>query len=160
MISASTRKSEKRIVLFLILTAVVITLITLPGLLKWFSQCREPCCTDFEGVVVFKLGTYDSGGDWDPAITNGNNILTKYYSYNCLETLFFFRENSLDPRSSLAVSCGYEYWPEEVNSKGFINRGGVKALNITLREGVLFHDNSWWNATVAKWNIDRLFVIT
>ncbi|MFX1324459.1 MAG: ABC transporter substrate-binding protein [Promethearchaeota archaeon] len=160
MITISTRKGEKRLVLFLILTMVVFTLIALPGLLKWFSQCREPCCTEFDRVVVFKLGTYDSGGNWDPAISDGNNILNKYYSYNCLETLFYFHENSPNPRPNLAVSCEYEYWSEEVNSKGFINRGGIKALNITLREGVLFHDNSNWNATVAKWNIDRLFVIT
>ena len=35
------------------------------------------------------------------------------------------------------------------------DKGGIHVMNITLRENVKFHDGSEWNATVAKWNIDR-----
>ena len=54
----------------------------------------------------------------------------------------------------------FDFWPEENNSKGFINRGGVANVTLTLRNDVLFHDGSAWNATVAKWNIDRTYIIT
>ena len=53
-----------------------------------------------------------------------------------------------------------EYWPEEANSYGWTNEGGIKSMEITLREDVRFQDGSEWNATVAKWNIDRAYVIT
>jgi ABC-type transport system substrate-binding protein len=107
-----------------------------------------------------RIGAFGSAEYWDPGISDGSNILCSYYSTNCLESLFYFPEDSIDPESSLATSWDFEYWLEENNSRGFINRGGVKAINITLREGVKFHDGSSWNATVAKWNIDRLFLIT
>ncbi|MHA2009583.1 MAG: ABC transporter substrate-binding protein [Promethearchaeota archaeon] len=53
-----------------------------------------------------------------------------------------------------------EYWPEEENSLGWNNTGGVKSIEFTLREGTKFHDGSDWNATVAKWNVDRFYIIT
>ncbi|MHA1670892.1 MAG: ABC transporter substrate-binding protein, partial [Promethearchaeota archaeon] len=52
-----------------------------------------------------------------------------------------------------------EYWPSEENSYGWNNTGGIHVINITLRENVKFHDGSEWNATVAKWNIDRAYVL-
>ncbi|MFW9943057.1 MAG: ABC transporter substrate-binding protein [Candidatus Thorarchaeota archaeon] len=101
-------------------------------------------------------------GNWDPAITDGLNIL-ETYKENCLEPLFWLPDDSVEPQSQLATTWEYEYRPVEPNSHplgSFNNSGGVKAINITLREGVQFHDGSNWNATVAKWNIDRLFLIT
>ncbi|MFX0030337.1 MAG: ABC transporter substrate-binding protein, partial [Candidatus Hermodarchaeota archaeon] len=76
------------------------------------------------------------------------------------ECFIWADDNSINPKPHLATSWEYEYWSEEINSKSFMNRGGIKAINITLREGVKFQDGSNWNATVAKWNIDRLFVIS
>ncbi len=32
----------------------------------------------------------------------------------------------------------------------------LKSITLTLRQGVKFHDNSDWNATVCKWNLDLL----
>jgi len=61
------------------------------------------------------------------------------------------------------LATGYtveEYWPSEENSFGWNNTGGFRVINITLRENVIFHDGSEWNATVAKWNIDRAYVLT
>ncbi|MHA1931250.1 MAG: Loki-CTERM sorting domain-containing protein [Promethearchaeota archaeon] len=113
-----------------------------------------------DGEKQFNIGAYGNVEYWDPAISDRTNILCKYYSVNCLETLFYFPEDSIDPKSNLATSWDFEYWLEEKNSGGFFNRGGVKALNITLREGVEFHDGSSWNATVVKWNLDRLYIIT
>ena len=63
----------------------------------------------------------------------------------------------------LATNWTLFNWPEEMNyhpTDPFINRGGLKSIELTLREGVTFHDGSAWNATVAKWNIDRIYVIT
>jgi ABC-type transport system substrate-binding protein len=63
----------------------------------------------------------------------------------------------------LATNWSIDFWPEEMNNApdgGFINQGGVANMTLTLRENVTFHDGSAWNATVAKWNIDRIFIIT
>jgi ABC-type transport system substrate-binding protein len=53
-----------------------------------------------------------------------------------------------------------ETWPSENNSLGWNNTGGIMAATFTLRENVKFHDGSTWNATVAKWNIDRYYIIS
>jgi len=61
------------------------------------------------------------------------------------------------------LATGYEiveYWPEEANTYGWTNKAGIKVMDITLRENVRFQDGSEWNATVAKWNIDRAYVLT
>ena len=64
---------------------------------------------------------------------------------------------------ALATNWSMDPWPNEMNynpTKPFMNTGGVKAIEFTLRENVTFHDGSAFNATVAKWNIDRQSVIT
>ena len=61
------------------------------------------------------------------------------------------------------LATGYtveEYFPSEENSFEWNNTGGFRVINITLRENVKFQDGSEWNATVAKWNIDRAYVLT
>ncbi len=82
-----------------------------------------------------------------------------------LEKLFEIRETTVFPYFEYVpvLATGYdvvEYYPEEVNSYGWTNKAGIKVMNITLRENVIFHDGSEWNATVAKWNIDRAYVLT
>ena len=89
---------------------------------------------------------YFSGGDW--------------MRNHALETLFgatFSTEDILDGYVPL-LATGYnivEAWPSEENSLGFNNSGGIRVLDVYLRENVKFHDGSEWNATVAKWNYDR-----
>ena len=111
-------------------------------------------------IYTLRLGTMDFVGDWDPAISDFDNLMYQHYVQNSLENLIWVPENSIDLKPNLATSWNYEYWLEENNSKDFVNRGGIKAINITLRNGVKFQDGSSWNASVAKWNIDRLFIIS
>lgn len=65
-------------------------------------------------------------------------------------------------RSELALveTMTVEYFPEEMNGAGFINSGGISAIEIDLREGVTFHDGSQWNASACKFNFDRYYIIT
>ena len=142
----------------LIITILILISILVPLFLSYLIAYENDKYQDRE--MDFRVGTYGNIEYWDPVLIDDYNVLSKYYSINCLESLFYIPEDSIDPEPSLALSWEFEYWLEENNSKGFINRGGVKALNITLREDVEFHDGSNWNATVAKWNIDRLYVIT
>ena len=63
----------------------------------------------------------------------------------------------------LCTSWDTVYRPEENNSHplgAFLNTGGRESILFTLREGVRFHDGSMWNASVMKWNIDRLYLIS
>jgi len=81
-----------------------------------------------------------------------------------LENLWQIRDIPAYPYFEYApvLATGYsveEYWPSEMNSFGWNNTGGMRVVNITLRENVIFHDGSEWNATVAKWNIDRAYVL-
>ena len=120
----------------------------------------------------FKLGiTGTPAEDWDIAITGGYNIVDLWYRDAATEYLAGLPD-SYDRGLSqgvykaetwkpvLATSWDWDFWPEETNSIGFKNRGGVANITYTLRENVTFHDGSEWNATVAKWNIDRVYIIT
>ena len=72
---------------------------------------------------------------WDSA---SNNVLEQV-----VETLFTNNLSDLDlPRINLLAES--YYW---VN---------LTTLQIKLREGILFHDGTPFNAVAAKWNLDRL----
>jgi len=62
----------------------------------------------------------------------------------------------------LAESWTITKWPSEmnVNPDPFMNRDGIRAIEFTLRDDATFHDGSAFNATVAKWNIDRMMVLS
>ena len=103
-------------------------------------------------------GPVTTFGYWGPSTYyfSGGDAMRNH----ALETLFgatFSTEDILDGYVPL-LATGYnivEAWPSEQNSLGFNNSGGIKVLDIYLRENVKFHDGSEWNATVAKWNYDR-----
>ena len=110
----------------------------------------------------FRFGSGSEALNWDPVVFDASWGNT--YRWATLEGLITTYDgwdgNMSTVIPMLATDWEIEYWPEQNNSKGFINRGGIRAMNLTLRENVTFHDGSIWNATVAKWNLDRLFVIS
>ena len=71
---------------------------------------------------------------WDSA---SNNVLEQV-----VETLFSYNFSDLNlPRTN---HLAYSYWwKDNVN------------LHIKLREGILFHDGTPFDAQAAKWNLDR-----
>jgi ABC-type transport system substrate-binding protein len=87
-----------------------------------------------------------------------------YFRYNALEGLFDLPYGAESGDYSnlvpiLATSWTIHSRPDELNDAGFMSYAGVDYMDITLRENVKFHDGSDWNATVCKWNIDRMMYI-
>ena len=80
--------------------------------------------------------------NWDPAIVTGS-------TFNSLERLFWNDGGIYN--SILAENFTTHTRPDE----GILS-GGVAAYTFNLQQGVTFHDGSEWNATVAKWNFDRV----
>jgi ABC-type transport system substrate-binding protein len=123
-------------------------------------------------VRRFRIGTTTSpSSNWDIPVAPVGTTITTMFMPVCLETLVglpdkYDRGLSEGVYKSdtyvgvLATDWTNDFWPEEMNSKGFVNQGGVANMTLRLREGVKFHDGSDWNATVAKWNIDRVYIIS
>ena len=123
-------------------------------------------------VNRFKIGlTGSPAEDWDIPITGAYGIVDLWLQPACTEYLFgtndaydrglsqgVYKSETYIP--ILATDWVFDFWPEEMNDEGFVNRGGVANITYTLRDSVNFHDGSAWNATVAKWNIDRTYIIT
>ena len=115
-------------------------------------------------VPTFKIGMSGSSlGNWDGAVATAG--FASVYGGQTFEMLWqqptdWSGEYS-DMIPMLATDWTITEWPDdEPNSLGWNNTGGIRAMEFTLRDGVTFHDGSDWNATVAKWNIDRQFVIS
>jgi len=117
-------------------------------------------------VPTFNIGA--TGGDtghWDGVVA-GAGFAASDYGGICLEPLMVQPEEWSGDLDDLIPVLASEWvitpWPEEmnVNPDPFINKGGVRAIEFTLRPGVTFHDGSAFNATVAKWNIDRTMVMS
>jgi len=126
-----------------------------------FPVVAQPKLAQAATTPRFTVGSTATARNWGP--TTYAVSPADYYIDDCIEPLFNY-EYGWDGNYStinpvLATNWTYEYWNETMNVAGFVNYGGIKAMNFTLREGVTFHDGSTWNATVAKWNFDRIMVI-
>lgn len=116
---------------------------------------------------VFKVGMNGSRiGNWDGPIASAGFAGT-FYGSDTVEPLFIQPEgwngDYYNMIPCLATNWTINSWPNEMNhhpTRPFFNTGGVKSIEFTLRENVTFHDGSAFNASVAKWNIDRHIVIT
>lgn len=145
------RKISKRILLMLFLTSMMLPLIPM-------GRAQQPRTS---AIPMFIVGSSGTSGNWDSVsylLSSGDWFM------GTLENLFYTPDgwsgdyDELIP--ALATSWTFDYWPEQMNGQGFVNRNGIKKVTVTLREGVKFHDGSDWNATVAKWNFDRIQVAT
>ncbi len=118
-------------------------------------------------IPPYKIGVNGSRlGNWDGPIASAG-FAGSYFGPECLEPFFIlpvdWSGDYYDAIPALATNWTMIPWPNEMNhhpTKPFFNTGGVKAIEFTLRDNVTFHDGSPFNATVAKWNIDRHIVIT
>ncbi|MFX1402275.1 MAG: ABC transporter substrate-binding protein [Promethearchaeota archaeon] len=93
----------------------------------------------------FMVGVPSSPVDLDPVDTWDS------YSNDLIEQVCegLFRYNLSEPNMPRINWLAENYqWEDKVT------------LQITLREGVLFHDGTPFNATAAKWNLDRLLYLT
>ncbi|MFX1479396.1 MAG: ABC transporter substrate-binding protein [Promethearchaeota archaeon] len=100
----------------------------------------------------FVCGITFGTGDWDPPIYISTP--TNYYFWGCLEGFVWTDlENIAHPL--LATNWTIYPRPDEGG-----HAGGGKAIAFSLRQGVTFHDGSEWNASVAKWNIERDITIS
>ena len=105
----------------------------------------------------FIFGAVDAGStDWDPATSEAD--LMAYMKFNTMESLLWEdSQGNLHPL--LAESWTVHQRPDGVSATG-PNEGGIAAYEFKLQEGVTFHDGSEFNASVAKWNIDRIIQIS
>ena len=116
-------------------------------------------------VNRFRIGlTGSPAEDWDIPITGAYGIVDLWLQPATTEYLFglndaydrgisegVYKSETYIP--ILATDWVFDFWPEENNSKGFINRGGVANVTLTLRNDVLFHDGSAWNAITSNTDV-------
>lgn len=76
---------------------------------------------------------------WDSA---SNDVLEQV-----VETLFFYNSSNVDLPQINQLAHSY-HWVDTTH------------LSINLRQGILFHDGTPFNAVAAKWNLDRLLYLT
>jgi len=147
------RKLTTKLILIILLSSIVIPFFPI-------TVTAKPSTSQIQ-IPRLKVGA-SSGmvGSWDGVVATGG--YHNFFGINAMEPLMsandFWSGDYDDLIPVLAANWTIHEWPEEMNYHPitpFINKGGIRAIDITLREGVKFHDGSDFNATVAKWNIDR-----
>ncbi|MFX1364057.1 MAG: ABC transporter substrate-binding protein [Promethearchaeota archaeon] len=159
------RKTSKGLAFIILFISLSIPFL-LPKVLEnetYDKQLLDYFVKESAGPVNFTVGACGprSIADWDvPCYIASTG---DYYLDNALESLFQFPFNSTGNLDELypvlATSWSWEDRPDEMTAAGFMAYDGIASMEVTLREGVTFHDGSDWNATVCKWNIDRLMYI-
>ena len=148
-------KTKKSLAFFLLLSSIILPL--LPAITV--AQ---------EDTVVFKHAASALPDEWDPAVTDWYNVIWGSYGVYATEVLIgqnaAYTAGTTGPIEDewigqLATDWNLTRRVEEENDSGFNNTGGIESAVFKLREGVTFHDGSDWNATVAKWNIDRINLV-
>jgi peptide/nickel transport system substrate-binding protein len=102
---------------------------------------QPPIPRNHKFIISTSSGPYtlDHVDSWDSA---SNDVLEQV-----VETLFSYNFSDLNlPRTN---HLAYTYWWKD-----------NVTLQIRLREGILFHDGTPFNAQAAKWNLDRLLYLT
>lgn len=123
--------------LFLIISLTILLPKNTVGAVKTAQSSQE----------TLKFGVIGTAGNWDPAIYQSSSI--NFYVPHCLESLVGVDDNgNIVP--VLATNWTIHPRPDEGG-----HRNGEASITFVLREGVKFHDGSDWNATVARWNLDR-----
>ena len=145
------RKCSKELIYAMLLICFLLPILSTPVI----AQDGE--------IDIFTIGTAGprSIASWDAPCADTS--IGDYYTNSALEPLFDYPLNTTGDLEELipvlATDWTFESRPTEMSDMGFMAYDGIKSMDITLREGVTFHDGSNWNATVAKWNIDRIYVI-
>ncbi|MHA1376212.1 MAG: ABC transporter substrate-binding protein, partial [Promethearchaeota archaeon] len=99
------------------------------------------------GLRVPPLVRATSAGPFTLELTDSWDSATNDVLGQVVETLFFYDLTDLDlPRINLLAES--YHWVDTTH------------LNIQLREGIRFHDGTIFDATAAKWNLDRLLYLT
>ncbi|MHA2051704.1 MAG: hypothetical protein ACW986_18995, partial [Promethearchaeota archaeon] len=150
------RKFSTKLIFILLIGAVILPLIPVR------AQPTPPV-----EIPIFRVGVNGGAvGNWDSIIASAGFAGANYGSQS-LEPFMAWPYNWTgeydDVTPVLAASWEITPWPEEMNNhptNPFLMTGGVKAIELTLRENVTFHDGSDFNATVAKWNIDRIILLS
>jgi len=96
-------------------------------------------------TLIFATVTPGQFTDVDPTVAKYTRIHSEY-TQNVMETLFG-RENN-DASGDLTYVLAESYVQHNATT-----------INVTLRDDVLFHDGTPFNASAAKWNFDRLYSI-
>ena len=149
-------KTRKSLAFFLLLSSIILPI------LPTITVAQED-------TVVFKISASALPDEWDPVVTDWYNVIFGSYALFALQypigTPAWYTAGTQGPIEdewigNLATDWVLERWPIENNTAGFNNTGGIRSATFTLRENVTFHDGSAWNATVWKWNIDRMNIIS
>ena len=146
------RKYTTKLILILLLSSLVIPI---------FPVIAQPTTAQVPSFIIGTTG--GEMGSWDGIVATAG-FAGSDYAPNAMEPLWVEPDGWSGDHDEmvpvLAESWTITKWPPEmnVNPEPFMNMDGIRAIEFTLRDDVTFHDGSNFNATVAKWNIDRMMV--